>query len=135
MLTKISSFGQVSLVHRALLVLDIDETILKYKHGDSYVNKNWWTSRREHLYGKYGDQSIANKRAFHHWIKHIHNTLPEHTDEDGLKNLLKRATELEMNTIFLTARSPFLAKITKQHLAHLNIPDIQIFFCRQDWKR
>jgi hypothetical protein len=128
MLTKISSFCQIKLVPESLLVLDIDETILKYKHEDAYIDASWWAAKKKHFYDKYGDDTIANTKAFHDWIEHISNTYPIHTDEKGLTKLFNDATLMNIKIICLTARSSFLQKITLMHLEHLKIPVNKIYF-------
>lgn len=128
MLTKISSFHQVKLVPKSLLVLDIDETILKYKHDDAYIDRLWWTNKKNHFFNEYNDHSIANKKAFYYWICHIYKTYPIHTDKEGLTKLLNDANIMNIDIIFLTARSHFLKKITLNHLDYLNIPVGKIYF-------
>jgi hypothetical protein len=128
MLRKISSFCQVKLVPKSLLVLDIDETILKYKHGDTYIDRSWWSAKRQHFFDEHCDEKIAKTKAFEYWIDHIYSTYPIHTDKDGLMKLFNDATDMNIDIIFLTARSQFLKKITLHHLNYLDIPINKIYF-------
>lgn len=117
MYTIIKSFYQVELEEKCLLVLDIDETVLKYKD----INRKWWDNKLAYYYNIYNDYRIADSHAFEDWKAYIHDNLPEHTDEDGIFDLIDRAEKLNCDIIFLTARSYYLDKITEAHLSHLGI--------------
>lgn len=121
---KINSFFDVKLKHNYLLVLDIDETIIKYDG----ICKKWWEDKYEYYFEIYKDHDLADQQCVIDWKEHIKTKLPSHTDEIGFLDLLQRAKQLNCEVIMVTARDEQIKEITFEHLQYLNITDIDVHF-------
>lgn len=121
---KINGFNQVDIPAKSLVVLDIDETTLKYcdmEHG-------WWQKKFRHYYSIHDCYNKAEELCLEHWKETIGSTLPTHTDKDGFFNLLNLCKEKDCEVIMVTARNDSLKGITHEHLTHLDIFDIEVYF-------
>jgi 2-hydroxy-3-keto-5-methylthiopentenyl-1-phosphate phosphatase len=122
--TPIKSFTQIIVIPNSLVVLDIDETVIKY---DS-INQKWWRTNFDALYDDHKDHDKADKLVLDRWLNHIHKNLPEHTDTTGFDWLLNQIKINNSDLIFLTARTGDLKAITEHHLSHLKIHNTEIYF-------
>jgi hypothetical protein len=121
----ITSFFQVDIVDKTLVVLDIDETVLQFPE----IHENWWSDRRRHYENIFGsDFKGVDKMAYVEWLEHVKTTKPHHTDKDGLVDLFDRIKQTNSHVIFLTARHNHSEELTKNHLEHLGIENIPIYF-------
>lgn len=116
MFTKIINYHQINLIKDALIVFDIDETILKFKD----ISQVWWDSNYNEYYRIY-DIHSARQKVLNKWIDIISTTQPKILDEFKFNELLNQANLLNCKIVFLTARDPMLAEITKQNLDSCNI--------------
>jgi hypothetical protein len=121
---QIYSFFEIKLERKTLVVLDIDDTIIKY----SGMGKQWWKSTFESYYKISQNYDKADKQTLNDWKIQISLAVPLHIDENGVFDLFKRAKELECTIIFLTARNQSLETITYEHLKQLGIEEIKIYF-------
>lgn len=121
---SIRTFRNVDLQYGSLLVLDIDETILKY----SGICEQWWKEHFDTNYAKYGNYDDADNACVKDWQEHIKYEYPVHTDEDGFFDLIERANNLNCKVIIVTARDHGIKNITYEHLHHLGIRDIDVYF-------
>lgn len=128
MYTSISTFSQIILKPNSLLVLDIDETTLKFPFGGTYIDADWWKHHFDHYYSLNHDFDFADNKAYEKWLEHIHSVQPEFTDKKGLMDLLELANTMNIPVIFLTARPFSLANITITHFESLGIINKQIYY-------
>ena len=63
MFTKIINYHQINLIKDALIVFDIDETILKFKD----ISQVWWDSNYNEYYRIY-DIHSARQKVLNKWI-------------------------------------------------------------------
>ena len=121
---QIYSFFEINLKRETLVVLDIDDTIIKY----SKMNKQWWKSTFDSYYKISKNYDDADEQTLNNWRIQIYSAVPLHIDENGLFDLFKRAKELDCTIICLTARDQSLERITYEHLKQLGINGIKIYF-------
>ncbi len=117
MFSFVKSFNEITLIPRALVVLDIDETIMAFPD----ITKEWWSSTYDKNYQKHLDYSLAKKDTINEWKEEIHKRKPYLLDPNGLESFL---TDLEKNNcdlLLLTARHPDLTEQTHSHLNHCGL--------------
>ncbi len=109
----ITSFLQIEILPKTLVVLDIDETILQFPE----IHELWWRERRDY-YKNIGhdDPKIINTLTYNEWLDHVTETTPRHTDKDGLFDPLAKIIETYSHIIFLTARFGTTDELTQSHL-------------------
>lgn len=130
MISEITSFSQVVLAEKSILIFDIDETVLKYDQ----INQSWWNTKIKHFYEIYEDQHVANQKAHDLWITHVDITLPEYTDKNGFFDLVNKAHKINIPIIFITARPQYLDELTIRHLNHLNINVGDVYYTNRSNK-
>lgn len=123
-INTISTFKNVVLKFKSLLILDIDETILRY----SKICENWWKHRYNIHYKTYGNFSEADNACLLDWKAHIKSVYPVHNDKEGFFDLIDRAKNLKCKSIIVTARDNHIKQITYDHLNHLGINNINVYF-------
>lgn len=120
----ITSFKQVQLMNNSLVVLDIDETLLKYESIDT----KWWKNRFDHYYKIHTHNDKSHDYVLNEWIDYITSVDPLHTDKEGFLDLEKRLTDNNCRLVFVTARNKGLEQITHKHFIHLQIHNNEIYF-------
>lgn len=124
MFTEITTFFNVTLKEKSLVMIDIDDTILKYEH----LNKTWWKNTFDKHYNETADYDESDKLTLNMWKSLIHNAEPQYVDKSGIFDLFERAKQLNCKIIFLTARCETLKIITIEHLNKLGIYIDEIYF-------
>jgi hypothetical protein len=125
MIIPVHSFCQIKLIPGALVVLDIDETLLTY----SNLSPKWWQDEIKKHYLETNDQAIAEKKALCHWKSLVRTSLPVSLDTNNRTTFIDNLYKMGCELIFLTARDDDLADITRSHLSALNIyNDQKIYF-------
>ena len=119
----ITSFAQIDLTNKSLIVVDIDETVLQYPS----IGEKWWKNKKEFYKTKY-DHETANNFAYEDWLKYIEITEPLHTDYIGLEHLFTKVYNTNSDIIFLTARHKNIDYITKNHMEQIGIKNIPIYY-------
>lgn len=120
---KISSFLEIIdlISDDTLVVLDIDDTIIKYKDA----TRTWWKSRYDHHSNLSNDQNVINLNVQLEWKNLIKISDPEFVDEVGLKQLYKKIKETRnTDLIYLTARDETIKQLTEQHFNFLDLEHI-----------
>lgn len=122
-----------------LVLCDIDETLLKFKHENEYINKKWWEKVFEHYYRWTGNYNYAEKLAYEEWNKIIDKIIPEYTDKDGFEamlNKLQNGHGNDRSITFVTARKQNCEELTMKHLqaVNKNLLDHKVLFCGDESK-
>jgi hypothetical protein len=108
---KIKNYDEINFNKKSLLVLDIDETIIKFPG----INQKWWDDNYDDYYKLY-DINKARQIVLDKWIDIIDNIDPIMLDREKFNKMINRANELNCKIIFLTARIPELKEITEKNL-------------------
>ena len=118
---QIINYDQITILHKSLVILDIDETILKFDG----INDEWWENekKQENL-----QQDIYNK-----WIDYVTNNDPILLDQELLFKLIKIIEDTNSKLIIVTARLEENRKLTIQHLekCQIKINSRDIYFTKQ----
>jgi hypothetical protein len=98
---KINTFSNVDMVTKdSLYVFDIDDTILTYDN----INQKWWRNK----YDLYKTPDLKQKDIYDlilvEWEEKIKKSIPKHTHEESLSNLLYQIINKKNSFICLTAR-------------------------------
>lgn len=124
MFTEITTFFDVILKEKSLIMIDIDDTILKYENLD----KTWWKKTFNKHYDETADYDESDKMTLNMWKNLIHTAEPQYVDKSGIFDLFERAKQSNCKIIFLTARCETLRTITIDHLNKLGIYVDEIYF-------
>lgn len=117
MLKKISLLSQVKPPKNWLTILDIDDTIMKYKD----ITSQWWNKKTEDYYISTNCKVKAYQQALDEWKTHIRNNEPTHVDKYGMQTLISKIKKTNDKMILVTYRSQDLYYPTTQHLEKLGI--------------
>lgn len=123
MLTTIKKFHQINVIPKSLIVLDIDETILKFED----INHKWWKSKINRYYKLTQSFDLADSMAHNDWVNLVFDMQPELVD-DKFHNFLEHINKHDCETILLTARNNKLKDLTNQHLNKVDLKFKKIFF-------
>jgi hypothetical protein len=123
----INSFSDIIVNPSTLIVLDIDETTIRF-HETDYA---WRDDHYTNFLQIHSDHDIARELAHQMWRNRIPVMQAYHSDHSGcgIEELMSRARSTNSHIIFLTARDDTLADATYQHLKDLGIGDIEVNFC------
>lgn len=121
MITSITKFSQV-VGHdkpNACLFLDIDDTSGTF--DKTILHNEWWKETLKKHFDIYNNYEKADQEAYKEW-RHIVSTMKmDHTDEDGLKKLIKETKKSGNVVVAVTARDHSIRDITKEHIKQLEI--------------
>lgn len=124
MFTEITTFFDVVIKEKSLIMIDIDDTILKYEHLD----KTWWKNTFNKHYDETANYDESDRLTLSMWKSLVYNSEPQYVDKSGIFDLFERAKQLNCKIIFLTARCETLKIITTEHLNKLGIYVDEIYF-------
>ena len=117
---KLSSFCDVKIPHKGLVVLDIDDTVIKFKE----MGRHWWTQK---------EAEVGPKETMRIWVENAHIFNPVLTEPREVPEFINRVCEADAHLIFLTARSAELKELTEFHLRSCGInTDIQHVYFSQE---
>jgi len=103
-------------IPNTLVILDCDETILKFE-GELREIYKWWKETFNKFFEECQDFDLAEYKTNELWKKKIRDCDKfSHTDESGLTKMIEEAREVGNVVIIVTARDDELAIITKKHL-------------------
>lgn len=132
-MNKISCFSQIQVEPNTLFVLDIDDTLIRFKE----LGKTWW----KHIYSAYlieykGDHSQAKWATLKIWMDKIYMYKPYPIAPFSFTDLLSKIESEGGELILLTARDESLRQITEQNLKDCNIiiPSDKIYFNEEKGK-
>lgn len=125
MLRHITKFNQIPIIPNSLIVLDIDETIIKFDK----INEKWWKNTFDKHYLATNKYDIADNLSLKEWISYVTITNPILVDNE-IHNWINSTKKLNCELILLTARNTNLQDITLSHLnfVNLNFNKEQIYF-------
>lgn len=124
----INSFSQIKIKPKSLIVLDIDETILKFPS----IRKGWWVETFSKYYEQEQDYEKAEELALFDWENLVINDKAQLLDSDNFETFLDDIKVNECELILLTARNDRLKELTKKHLidCELDISSHRIYHSR-----
>jgi predicted secreted acid phosphatase len=117
MIQKVTSFNQIPIIKKSLVVLDIDETIMGFPN----ITKLWWKETFNKHLDVVGTKAIANKLLVEEWREHVAINKPYLHDKSNLNKFIEEIENNSCQLLFLTARDPKMTKVTHEHLAHCDL--------------
>jgi Protein of unknown function (DUF2608) len=120
---NISSFEDVVIIQNSLIVIDIDDTLIKY----SQFNQTWWINKIQHYHTLTKKYELAEHLANEEWNKHIETCEPEIVDK-YIHDFIDMAKSKDCHIVLLTARNDIIRELTKKHLLEVNLYFEHIYF-------
>lgn len=115
---EINTFFRIPVFNNSLILCDIDETLLCYKE----ITDLWWTEKYRYYLSMYQNNPlIAQYKTEEDYEQYINSVDPEHTDEPGFYDMLRRIVNTNSKLIFVTARHKGSEKFTKNNFTSLNL--------------
>lgn len=119
----IRNFNQINIIPNSLVVLDVDETLIRYDG----IDYRWWKSKFNRFYKETNNCELAEFLSNEEWIRIISNCNPELVDEN-IHNFIELLRQNNCHIILLTARSNNLRELTENHLNTVNLSFEHIYF-------
>ncbi len=113
---KIKNYDEIIVEPNTLVILDIDNTIIKFNS----MGKTWWKDRIEY-YQRHNDIKTANKLVYDDWKAILDIETPELLDGNSFHDLVKRIELSNSKLMLLTARDISMNDITLNHLKECDI--------------
>ena len=111
---NLKSLSKIPLKPNSLYVIDIDETLIYYKH----LPKTWWDKIKELYLPVYdGDIVKTNKKALNVWERIVKNSQPHPVERDIFEKIIKYCLQHNSTILLLTARSDYMDTYTRDHLS------------------
>ncbi len=124
----IKTFRDVYIPPAALVVLDIDDTVMYFKE----LGRAWCAKAEAELTLIHGREK-AREEVMRQWVIGAHVYKPILTDPDDFPAFLTRVFDAGAHLVFLTARSPDLRQLTEFHMSScgITVESEQIYFSRE----
>ncbi len=113
---KIKNYDEIIIELNTLVILDIDNTIIKFNS----MGKTWWKDRIEY-YNRDNDIENSNKLVYDDWKSILDIETPELLDSNSFQDLIKRIELTNSKLMLLTARDISMNDITLNHLKECDI--------------
>ena len=120
MAVKLDSFRDVTIPPNSLVVLDIDDTVIKFEE----MGRQWWAKK---------EAEVGRDETMRIWIENAHIQVPVLTEPHEFPSFLQRVFNANARLVFLTARSAELKDLTMIHLTKcgIEIDSQHVYFSRQ----
>lgn len=115
-INTINKFDEIMIIPNSLIVLDIDETLIKFEN----INNAWWHEQFEKIYIQTNDYDLTEKILNNKWIESILDCVPVLVDEN-IHDFIENASKLNCEIILLTARDVMISELTLKHLSEVNL--------------
>ena len=121
------SFRDIYIPDNALVVLDIDDTVVLFKE----MGRSWWANREKELVLLHG-ATKGRELVMREWVYGAHIHTPVLTDPEQFPLFLQRIFDASAHLVFLTARSAKLRQLTEFHLTScgITVESEQVYFSR-----
>jgi hypothetical protein len=114
------SFREVSVPPNSLVVLDIDDTVMKFEA----MGRAWWAKK---------EAEVGRDETMRQWIENARAQTPVLIEPEEFPAFLKRVFDASAHLVFLTARSADLRELTEFHLTHcgIEVESHNVYFARE----
>lgn len=117
---KISSFNQIKLTNKSLVLCDIDDTIMHYPQCDKKCKEIVQDLKANGLSGEDLMKELIEIRQIYKRINP-----PSHTDYDGFVSMSDKLSELNGKLSFITARDKASESWTEKQLRQIGIDPLK----------
>ena len=114
---RISRITDAVIPNNALVLLDIDDTVLHLRG----LGKGWWKAMQDMQYEELQCHSAARASTLVEWISRARSAVPERIDTAAITAFLRAVRDARATLVFVTARSAALHELT---LAQLELCDL-----------
>ena len=123
-LKYISSFKNVKIEKKTLIMCDIDDTILTFYPYD-------WNKMYQFNLMRYKTPEMAMNITNQQWYDIVTYSVPYMTDKEGFFDMLKRIMETDSLIVFVTARHIDFKDLAYKHFKDIGIENYKyyIHFC------
>ena len=119
----ITKFKQVNLIPNSLIVIDIDDTLIKYDG----IDFAWWKNKVNKYYSVTKNDELSEVLANKDWMKLIEKCDPELVD-DCVHYFIEQTKNHQCHIILLTARNNVITDLTRNHLNKVDLYFEHIYF-------
>ena len=125
---KCDSFRDIYIPNNALVVLDVDDTVMLFKE----MGRAWWAEREAELIALHGPK-VGRELVMRQWVHGAHLYTPVLTDPDEFPPFLDRLFAAGAHLIFLTARGADLRDLTEFQLTNcgIQVQSHNVYFSRE----
>lgn len=120
---KINKYEQIPIIPNSLIVLDIDETLIKFEH----VDKKWWKTEFDAIYSTNRNYILTEQMVLNKWLNIVSNSKPSLVD-NCIHQFIQNAEQTNCKIVLLTARNNSLFELTLRHLAEVGLNFSHIYF-------
>ena len=119
MAAKLDSFRDVCVRPASLVVLDIDDTVMKFEE----MGRHWWVKK---------EAEVGRDETMRIWVENAHIQVPVLTEPQEFPAFLQRVFDANAHLVFLTARSVELRELTLIQLTKcgIEIDSKNVYFSR-----
>lgn len=112
MLPSIQRLTDAAIPQGALVLLDIDDTVLHLEG----LGKRWWQCTQSAYFDAKGCIAEARRRTLNDWIARVYAATPSLLDPEATRVFLQTLQSTQSDLVFLTARNAELREITAAQL-------------------
>ena len=124
----ITSFSEIPIVNKTLVICDIDDTLIKSKkdleHFISVVKSDYNLIKIEYPFFEDSKEPTFKELLSEAWdMQQIHNQVFgfEHTDNDGFNKMTELVAQTNSKIIFLTARHKLSEEFTRKNFNQIGL--------------
>lgn len=122
----INKFNQINIIPNSLVMIDIDDTLIKFDG----IDHKWWENKFNKYFKMTKNNDLADFLAHNDWIKIVSSIEPELVD-DQIYNFIETLNKNNCHIVILTARNDKLKDLTIKHLQQVNLSFDNVHFNNQ----
>lgn len=123
MIKEINKYEQIKIIPNSLIVLDIDETLIRFEN----IDKNWWNVEFAKINIITNNEVLTEKMLLNEWLNIVSNSKPLLVD-NCIHEFVENAKQNGCKIILLTARNNKLFELTLKHLQEVNLNFTHVYF-------
>jgi hypothetical protein len=110
----IKDYSEIRILPNSLIVLDIDDTIIKFPE----LGKEWWKNSFDNYMKIYNDKDKADNQTLEDWINHVKVMKPKMINKESFECFIKNVLDNNCELVLVTARQIRIKELTEAHLTH-----------------
>lgn len=113
----IKDYGEIRIIPNSLVILDIDDTIIKFPE----LGKQWWKNKFDEYMNLYNDSEKADIETLEEWIRNVKIMKPEMINKESFNRFINDVFTNKCELVLLTARQIKIKDLTEHHLKHCEV--------------
>jgi hypothetical protein len=116
----LNSFREAAVPPNSLVVLDIDDTVMKFEH----MGRSWWAKK---------EAEVGREETMRIWVENAYAQTPVLTEPEEFPAFLERIFAANARLVYLTARSPDLRELTIYQLTQcgVGVESHNVYFAKE----